>query len=63
MDNVTDRAARFGLDSFWLLRSRVIPGTDPAAAPHKEQEESESVLGRDWNEVSVRLGAVRWYAR
>ncbi len=62
MDSVTDRAARFGLDSFWLLRSRVAPHAE-TSAPQGEQEEDMSVLGRDWNDVSVRLGAVRWYAR
>ena len=62
MDSLTDRAARFGLDNFWLLRSRVVPQAETAAL-QGEPEEDVSVLGRDWNDVSVRLGAVRWYAR
>ena len=63
MDNVTDRTARFGLDTFWLLRSPAPAAQAVETEAEAEQDEGLMALGRDWYEVSVRLGAVRWYAR
>ncbi len=63
MDDVTDRTARFNLDSFWVLRARVAPQPRTAEVTADVPDESVSALSRDWHEPTVRFGAVRWFAR
>ena len=63
MDHFFDTRAPFQADDFWLIRPQI--GAQQADAPAAETsgDDARQVFARDWTDASVRLGAIRWYAR